>query len=161
MSLDAKLLAKVKTKYEAGEKVRKISEDLGVSTSAITKNAKRHGWEHGVHKAEIAQTVEKKVRAELIENDVARATAETEKYLKDTEILRNYTLQVLGKILSNRDDKGQVDFSNREVADTLFTYLKIGKIATETLSLSYQGKRKALRMDEAPPEEMLVLPWED
>lgn len=161
MALDTKLFAKLKTKYEAGEKVRTISDDLGIHTSTITKNARKHGWEHGVHKAEIAQTVEKKVRAELIENDVARSTAETEKFLKDTEILRNYTLQIIGKILSNRDEKGQVDFTNRETADTLFTYLKIGKIATETLSLSYQGKRKALRMDDASPEEMLTLPWED
>ena len=61
MSLDAKLPAKVKTKYEAGEKVRKIFMTL-VYQLHNNQNAKRHGWEHGVHKAEIAQTVEKKVR---------------------------------------------------------------------------------------------------
>lgn len=161
MALDPKKFAKLKTKYEAGEKLREIAEELDISLSTVTKNAKKYGWEHGLRKAEIATKVEKKVRAELIENDVTRATQETEKFLKDTEILRNYTLQVIGRILSNRDEKGQVDFSDKEIAETLFVYLKIGKIASETLSLGYQGKRKALRMDDAPPEEMLVLPWED
>ena len=161
MALGAKVLSRLKTKYEAGEKIRDIAKDMGIHQSTITKNAKKNGWEHGSNKEEIASRVEKRVTAEIIERDVSRATEETEKFLKDAEIIRNYTLQVIGKILSNRNSEGQIDMSDRDTADTLFTYLKIGKISMETITLGYTGKRKALRMDENVLEEMQVLPWED
>ena len=161
MALGAKVLSRLKTKYEAGEKIRDIAKDMGIHQSTITKNAKKNGWEHGSNKEEIASRVEKRVTAQLIERDVSRATDETEKFLKDAEIIRNYTLQVIGKILSNRNSEGQIDMSDRDTADTLFTYLKIGKISMETITLGYTGKRKALRMDENVLEEMQVLPWED
>ena len=161
MALGAKVLSRLKTKYEAGEKIRDIAKDMGIHQSTITKNAKKNGWEHGSNREEIASRVEKRVTAEIIERDVSRATDETEKFLKDAEIIRNYTLQVIGKILSKRNSEGQIDMSDRDTADTLFTYLKIGKISMETITLGYTGKRKALRMDENVLEEMQVLPWED
>jgi len=161
VALGAKVLSRLKTKYEAGEKIRDIAKDMGIHQSTITKNAKKNGWEHGSNREEIASRVEKRVTAEIIERDVSRATDETEKFLKDAEIIRNYTLQVIGKILSKRNSEGQIDMSDRDTADTLFTYLKIGKISMETITLGYTGKRKALRMDENVLEEMQVLPWED
>ena len=50
---------------------------------------------------------------------------------------------------------------NEEDGELYFQYLKISKIAMETINIAYMGKRKALRMDEQSSDDIKVLPWED
>tara|TARA_B100000131_G_scaffold164444_1_gene159014 strand:+ start:629 stop:1126 length:498 start_codon:yes stop_codon:yes gene_type:complete len=159
--LSATELGQLQAKYEMGFPVREIAEEMGISPTTVVNNAKKLGWKHGANKSVITKKVEEDTKAIVIAQNVERASQETEKFLQDSERIRVLTLSIVARILKARDPDTNEMILNEEDADIYFNYLKISKIAMETLNLGYMGKRKALRMDEQKDADHAVLPWED
>ena len=159
--LSAQEIGQMKAKYEVGKAIRDIANNLGVSPSTVTNHAKKGGWKHGINKAVIAQKVELETQNVIFAKNVERSTQETEKFLSDSERIRALTLSVIAKILKDRDPATNDLHLNMEDGELYFQYLKIGKIAMETLNIQYMGKRKALRMDDQKEADLTVLPWAD
>ena len=154
-------IARLKTRYEAGEKVEEIGKDVGVSKPTVISYAKRYGWTHGSRKKEIVERVESREREVVIAERVERSVQETEKFLQDVERIRALTLSFNGRIMKSRNAAtGDFDI-DREEADLVFQVLKCCKISMETLVAGYYGKRKALKMDDKTSDDIQVLPWED
>ena len=159
--LTATDVGQLKAKYEMGLPVRDIADEMEISPTTVINNAKKYGWKHGSNKANIERQVEEDTQALVIAKNVERATQETEKYLQDTERIRALTLSIIARIIQTRDPKNNQMIFNEEDGELYFQFLKISKIAMETINIAYMGKRKALRMDEQSGDDIKVLPWED
>tara|TARA_Y100000034_G_C6874345_1_gene399615 strand:+ start:430 stop:927 length:498 start_codon:yes stop_codon:yes gene_type:complete len=159
--LSSQDVGQLKAKYEMGLPVREIADEMDISPTTVINNAKKNGWRHGSNKANIERRVEEDTQAIVIAKNVERSAQETEKFMQDTERIRALTLSIIARIIQTRDPANNQMVFNEEDGELYFQYLKISKIAMETINLAYMGKRKALRMDDQATDDIKVLPWED
>ena len=154
-------LGKIKARWEAGDRAEDIAADFKVHPNTIRYQARTNGWEkgstRGLHLDKLSDTQKHVVIADKAE----RSLEETEKFISDSDRIRQMVLSFQARLLKNRDPVTNELILDKKDADLIFQYLKCCKISMETLSIGYMGKRKAYGMDESHGTDITVLPWED
>jgi len=160
-SFDNVDLGKIKARWEAGDRAEDIASEFKVHPNTIRYQAKTNGWEkgatRGLHLDKLTETQKHVVIADKVE----RSLEETEKFISDSDRIRQMVLSFQARLLKNRDPVMNELILDKKDADLIFQYLKCCKISMETLSIGYMGKRKAFGMDESYAQDITVLPWED
>ena len=154
-------LGKIKARWEAGDRAEDIAADFKVHPNTIRYQARTNGWEKGSTRGlhlDILSDTQKRV---VIADKAERSLEETEKFISDSDRIRQMVLSFQARLLKNRDPVTNELILDKKDADLIFQYLKCCKISMETLSIGYMGKRKAYGMDESHGTDITVLPWED
>lgn len=154
-------LGKIKARWEAGDRAEDIAAEFKVHPNTIRYQAKTNGWEKGVNRGLHLDKLADAQKHVVIADKVERSLEETEKFISDSDRIRQMVLSFQARLLKNRDPVTNELLLDKKDADLIFQYLKCCKISMETLSIGYMGKRKAFGMDESHAQDITVLPWED
>jgi abortive infection bacteriophage resistance protein len=156
MAYDEKFKAKVKAEYEGGLTAQgAMCQKFRISRNTLKKFAKKDGWEFGKNDKKLTETITKKTEAKLAEkysNDLEDFTIDHIKSMDNVGALTKATLNRLGASVKNTKNT-----MSKADADAIFAQAKILKISSETLSIIYADKRKALGLDKEQKDTGVVV----
>ncbi len=138
--------SQIKGKYVSGKKtVTQIAEEHKISRKSIQRKAKKEGWEYGSSKDEVAKAIQAATIETITREDTDRAVNFTDKFLNDSEKVRNLTMAIVDGMqnaLANHGGNIPADEANR-----LLSCQRANEVSMRTVTGIYAGQRKALGLD--------------
>lgn len=146
MALKAKKIAAIRAKYEAGTAtISAIAKKHKVAKTTVIYLAKRHGWKRGKNYRKTTSAIEKKAEKKFIEEESDRLAQFTEKHIADIKTIRLLTRLNLSDVaLAAKEAKESGSSLHKEITENFFSFQKVMKIASETLTNCYREERLAM-----------------
>lgn len=144
--IDKDTWSQIKGKYVAGkDTISKIADDHSISRKSIQRKAQKDGWVYGSSKDEVSKAIENATIETIIGTGLDKAVKITERFIKDSENVRNVTMAILSGMVKELQKSGgniKADEANR-----LLSCQRVAKTTMETITGNYNAVRKALGMD--------------
>lgn len=156
MAYTEKQKAKLKPEVESGLLSKsKLAQKWRMSRNTLNKIIQQEGWVFGINVQELSKVISKKTEDKLAEkysNDLEDFTEEHIKSMDEVGSLTKKSLERLRDAVEAEDSEGKENRMSKDQAEAIFSQQKVLKISSETLSIIYADKRKALGLDK-PKED--------
>ncbi len=151
MAYDDRFKARVKAEYEAGvDKKSDICKRYKIPRKTLNEWAVKAKWEWQKSNTEVLEKVTKSTTRKLELEFGDRLEDFTTEHLEAMGEVADLTRKSLERLRGAVDEKGLDGKDNRmtrDEAEAIFSQQKVLKISSETLSIVYADKRKALGLD--------------
>lgn len=144
MALTKYKISKIRAEFETGIlSQRKLAQKYGISRNTLTKHSEEGGWVFGKNSQEMSQKIENRATEKLVQKTSIELYDFTEDFLKSTRMVENLTKATMAEF-GKKVQSGILKKADSEMSLTSQRYLKE---AMQTLSISFNDKRKALGLD--------------